>query len=54
MILRLGQVSESSGRLITDPTFRISGSVGEREKDLRIYVFQKFLSGAEMAGLVYF
>lgn len=54
MVLKLWQVSGSAGRLITDPTPRTSGSVGEGGKDLRICIFEKFLNGADMAGLEYF
>lgn len=55
MVLKLWQVSESSGKLIktvlTGPTPRIAGSVGNGGKDIRICIFLKFLNGADTAGL---
>ncbi|KAM8922101.1 U8 snoRNA-decapping enzyme isoform 1-T1 [Lycaon pictus] len=48
------EVSGSSGKLITDPTPRISGSEGEGGKDLRLCIFQKFLNDADMTDLLYF
>lgn len=56
MVLKLWQVTESSGKLVktvlTGPTPRIAGSAGNGGKNMRICIFQKLNPQAWFAGLI--